>query len=307
MLKQELILSTLNKVFHQTPKIRKGTDAVYFCPMCKHYKRKLEVSLVSGKYNCWVCNFRGLSYRSLFKKLQAPSEAYAALGEFETYKFSYSVSEDEPNIVPKLPDEFKPMSIPTNDKTFKNAIKYLIDRNITKYDILRYNIGYCNTGLYSNRVIIPSYDANGNLNFFSARDITGYSYAKYRLSEFSKNIIGFELFINFEEPITLVEGQFDAIAVRKNCIPLFGKKLSKKLKARILESDVPRINVVLDNDAKSDAIDICKFLVKNEIPTYMVQLKEKDPSVLGFAETWKYINETPEMNFQTLLKTKLNI
>jgi hypothetical protein len=307
MLKQDLIISTLNKVFHQTPKLRKGTDAVYFCPVCKHYKRKLEVSLVTGKYNCWVCNFRGLSYRSLFKKLNAPSEAYSALGEFETYKFSSTYSNDEEPERPKLPDEFKQMAVPSKDKVYYKAIQYLKERNVTKCDILRYNIGYCDTGLYANRIIIPSYDADGNVNFFSARDITGYSYAKYRLSGYSKNIIGFELFINFEEPITLVEGQFDAISVRKNAIPLFGKGLSKKLKARLLESDVPRVNVLLDNDAHEDAIEICRFLVKNEIPAHLVKLEDKDPSILGFSKTWEYINNSPEMTFKSLLHHKLKL
>ena len=51
MLKQETILATLNKLLNQSPRIRKGTDAVYFCPSCNHYKRKFEVNLDSGKYH----------------------------------------------------------------------------------------------------------------------------------------------------------------------------------------------------------------------------------------------------------------
>ena len=69
LLYQEAIISILNKLLHQVPKIRKGTDAVYHCPSCKHYKRKLEINLHTGKYNCWVCGFSGTSFKSLFKKL----------------------------------------------------------------------------------------------------------------------------------------------------------------------------------------------------------------------------------------------
>lgn len=311
MLKQETILTALNKLFNQSAKVRKGTDAMYYCPVCNHYKRKLEVSLVSGKYHCWVCNFSGLSFRSLFKKLHASSDYYLILGEVEQMRsdgieWNIDFSEIEESIViNKLPDEFKLLSVPSNDRYYKIALNYVLSRNITKYDILRYNIGYCDTGYYQHRIVIPSYDADGRLNFFSARDYLGLTNMKYRLCNFSKNIIGNELLINFDEPITLVEGQFDAIAVRRNAIPLFGKSMSKKLKAKLLESDVPRVNVLLDNDAYKDAVKICEYLFRNDIPTYLVNLDQKDPSVLGFEKTWEAINNTSRMEFNNLIEMKL--
>ena len=311
MLRQETILVALNKLFNQTAKIRKGTDAVYYCPHCKHYKRKLEVSLTTGKYNCWVCNFRGLSFRSLFKKMQASSEYYAILGEVEQMRSDgseWKINFDElqeVTAINRLPDEFKPLAIPSNTRHYKMALNYVLARNITKYDILRYNIGYCDTGYYQHRIIIPSYDLDGKLNFFSARDYLGLSGHKYKLCNFSKNIIGNELLINFDEPITLVEGQFDAISVRRNVIPLFGKNMSKKLKARLLESDVPRVNVLLDNDAYADTVKLCEYLVRNHIPTAWVKLEEKDPSLLGFDKTWEIINKSTIIEFDNLIKMKL--
>lgn len=311
MLKQETVLTTLNKLFNQSAKVRKGTDAMYHCPICNHYKRKLEVSLTSGKYHCWVCNFSGLSFRSLFKKLHASSEYYLILGEVEQmrsdgmeWKIDFSEI-DEPIVLNKLPEEFKPLSIPSPHHNYKMALKYVLSRNITKYDILRYNIGYCDSGYYQHRIIIPSYDNDGRLNFFSARDYFGLNPMKYRLCSFSKNIIGNELLINFDEPITLVEGQFDAISVRRNAIPLFGKTMSKKLKARLLESDVPRVNVLLDNDAYKDAVKICEYLYRNDIPTYLISLDQKDPSVLGFEKTWEFINNATRMEFNNLIEMKL--
>jgi hypothetical protein len=48
---------------------------------------------------------------------------------------------------------------------------YLIlkSRGITKNDIEKYNIGYCETGRYAKMIIIPSYDENGQLNYFTGR------------------------------------------------------------------------------------------------------------------------------------------
>ena len=85
MLQQEKILNTLNKLLNQQPKIRKGTDAVYFCPKCHHAKRKLEISLTTGKYHCWVCGLSGMNLGTLLRKLNAPSEHYEILGEFKNH------------------------------------------------------------------------------------------------------------------------------------------------------------------------------------------------------------------------------
>lgn len=311
MLRQETVLHLLNKLLGQTAKIRRESDAVYFCPNCKHYKRKLEINLVTGKYNCWVCNFRGSSIQSLLRKLNASSEYYTLLGTSNSYSskpfvLDFSNSEDSQSSILQLPDEFKPLSTMTDNIEYSRAINYLIGRNVTYTDIIRYNIGYCDSGTFKGRVIIPSYDKKGNLNFFYGRNYNDDVYFKHKLCNFSKNIIGFEMLINFEEPITLVEGQFDAIAVRRNCIPLFGKIMSKKLKSAILESNTPRVNVLLDNDALSDSIKICQYLISNNIPTHLVKLEKKDPSILGFENTWKYINESSKITFEDIIKFKID-
>ena len=56
---------------------------------------------------------------------------------------------------------------------------------------------------------------------------------KYKNPPMSKDTVGFELFINWNEPIVLCEGVFDAIAIRNNAIPLLGKFLSKTLLKKI--------------------------------------------------------------------------
>ena len=52
---------------------------------------------------------------------------------------------------------------------FKQAWNYIKSRNITDEMIEKYNIGFCYQGPYENRIIIPSYDINKNLNYFIAR------------------------------------------------------------------------------------------------------------------------------------------
>jgi DNA primase len=309
---QENILSNLNKLLNQTPRIRKGTDAVYFCPKCKHYKRKLEVNIVTGKYHCWVCGFGGLNFKTLFKKLGAPTSYYEFLSETKTFKQNkeFQISFDEvveQRPILQLPKEYKPMWEPSSELEYRHALVYLKNRGITKEDILRYCIGYATDGDLKNRIIVPSYDEQGFLNFYTARSFYDTKGLKYVSCPFSKNIIGFELLVNFEEPITLVEGPFDAISVKTNTIPLFGKTLSNKLKLKLLEYDVPMVNVMLDNDAIADSIKICEFLIKNGIKTKLITLKDKDPNVMGFEKTWELIDSCGTIDFEKLFKLKVLI
>jgi hypothetical protein len=145
------------------------------------------------------------------------------------------------------------------------------------------------------------------LNFFSCRDFFDTSWLKYVNCDFSKDIIGFEMLIDFEDKITLVEGSFDAIAVKHNAIPLFGKTMSANLKIKLLEKRPKCVNILLDNDALSNSIDNSEYLMNNGINVKLVRLQEKDPSILGYKKTWEYINNTPLLTFEELFKLKINL
>jgi len=318
LLHQETVVSILNKALNQSAKIRKGTDAVYYCPVCKHYKRKLEINMITGKYHCWVCGLSGTSLRTLFKKLGLSGEYLGQIyHNIDTFRklpqtdieaiLQLFSDEQQQEVVPlTLPKEYKSFYNDEIGLCGKHALKYLKSRNITKYDILRYNIGYCERGQYQNRVVIPSYDISGQLNFYATRSIFDESKIKYVNCSSSKNIIGFEMFVDYNQPLTLVEGSFDAIAIKNNAIPLFGKTLSNKLKSSLLGNKVKQVNIVLDNDALKDSIRICEFMMKNGIETKLVKLNGKDPSDIGFENTWQMIENTSVLDFESLFRLKLS-
>lgn len=316
MLLQNEIVGILNKALNQKARIRKGTDAVYFCPNCKHYKRKLEINLNTGKYNCWVCNFSGTSFKTLFKKLNLSYDLYSLIkpsgGSYSSHHNQSDVLESlfkektECNVAMlKLPLEYIPLYEYRNSVEYNNALKYLMSRGLNKYDIYRYQIGYCEEGEFRQRIIVPSFDKDNHLNFFIGRSYYKDTKLKYNNCEFNKNIIGFESLIDLNQEITLVEGAFDAFAVRYNCIPLFGKTLSRKLKESLIINKVSIVNVLLDNDAIKESIRILEFLIKNNIKTKLVILNDKDPSEIGFEKTWEAIRSSKLISFDELLKLKL--
>ena len=266
------VVDTLTKLFKHKPSVQKGGEEVlFFCPNCKHYKRKLNINTNSGYYHCWVCNFSGKSFSTLLKM---------------------------------LPDTFKPLYKSSADIEYKHALSYCFKRGLTSHEIVRYNIGYCLDGNFRNRVVVPSYDDNGNLNFYCGRDFYE-SKMKYRLCESTKDIIGFELYTDFNQPLTLVEGVFDAFAVKYNAVPLFGKNLSNKLKIKLMSCRPPRVNVLLDNDALQSSLRICDFLLQNNIDTYLIRLEGKDPNEIGHKKTWQFIDSCDRLTESDLYSLKL--
>ena len=187
----------------------------------------------------------------------------------------------------------------------KHSLNYLKKRGIGFGDIIRYNIGYCGDGVYGNRIIIPSYNENGELNYFVGRDIYKGG-MKYKNPPVSKDVIGFDLFVNWDEPIVLCEGVFDAIAIRRNAIPLFGKTIPKSLKMKIYEKKVKEIYILLDNDAIKDSIKITDDLMRNGINVYFVKLSEQDPSDMGFKKVINLIKNTKQTSFSDLMRMRLN-
>ena len=187
----------------------------------------------------------------------------------------------------------------------KQALNYLKSRGIGRTDILRYGIGYCPNGNYSGRIIVPSYDENFNLNFFVSRSIFEEDVLKYKNPKWSKDVIGFESFINWEEPITLVEGVFDAITARYNAIPLFGKIIQPRLLEKILLRKPPKVIVALDSDAHKDAIKISSKLLCEGIEVSMVEMKQKDINEMGFKDFVGLKQETTTTDSYDIIKKRI--
>ena len=287
-------------------KVKKPNEYMYWSPFVVHHKPKLQINIVTGKWHCWVSNAGGHNLFQLFKKLNATNDQFTELrGIVDETSYGYESKEVKKERKVELPKEFLSLVYKHPSPVYKNAMMYLQRRGITYEDILKYNIGYCDQGLYTNRVIIPSYSEDGQLNFFVGRDIFQ-SKMKYRNSPTPKDVVGFELFINWDEPIVLCEGPFDAIAVKRNAIPLFGKTILSNLKRKIIEKKVKQVYISLDRDAFQDSLKMVEDFMKNDIDVYFVNLPEKDPSDLGFEKVIPLLKETEKMKFSDLMRYKLN-
>ena len=301
------IVNLLNRVIGNHGRLlKKANEYMYWSPFISHHKPKLQINIKTQKWHCWVSNQGGHSLFQLFKKLKASREQFDELaGLVGDTKYGKYESKEVRKEVVRLPKEFKPMWTNGGGIIQKHSWVYLQNRNITRGDIIRYGIGYCDEGLYANRVIIPSYSSDGELNYFVGRSIYKDG-MKYKNPPVSKNVIGFDLFINWDEPIVLCEGVFDAIAIKRNAIPLFGKTVPKSLMKKIYEKCVKSIYILLDRDAIKDSIKMIDDFMKNGINVYFVNLEEGDPSDVGFKKTINLIKETKQTSFSDLMRMRLN-
>ena len=255
-------------------------------------------------WHCWVCDKRGKKLIQVFKQVKISPEVLLELKSIikvETADKEFVVTEKL-----NLPKEFKLLTnIQQSNITGRHALAYIKSRNISEEDILKYNIGYCESGPYKNMIIIPSYDENGILNYFTGRSFEKDPKIKYKNPSVSRDIIPFELFINWDLPFILCEGPFDAIAIKRNVIPLLGKNIQSKLMRKIVMSSVDKIYIALDKDAQKQALSFCERLMNEGKEVYLVDMQDKDPSEMGFKNFINTISETYPLTFSGLLEKKL--
>jgi DNA primase len=304
----QLLVTLVNSVLG-TGKATARNNYAYSCPFCHHHKPKLEINLTENRegknpWHCWACDVRGTTINSLFKQIKVSAEKFSELGSL--VKSSKSINQTKTSFTIALPNEFISVSNANlNDIMAKHAIAYLKKRNVSKYDILKYNIGYCDKGLYKNMIIIPTYNKEGKLNYFTARSFEKDPYIKYRNPSISRDIIPNEHLINWNLPIILCEGLFDAISIKRNVIPLLGKNIQSSLMKKIVTSQVDKIYIALDKDAMKQALRFCEMLLAEGKEVYLVDLQDKDPSEMGFKNFTKLIQTTVPLTYYDLMERKL--
>jgi hypothetical protein len=302
---EQKLLTLLQKVLG-SGKIVSKDEAMFRCPFSNHRKPKLAVNLSTQRWQSWIdTNSKGRSIYSLFKKLNVPHEYITELSAIVKLPKSHNTEQIQEKQYISLPYEFISLKNASNKFNAKKAISYLHKRNIFDYDIIRYNIGYCEEGDYTGRIIVPSYDKNNQLNYFVARDFSNTSYLKYKNPPVSKDVIVFENQLDFQEPIILCEGVFDAIAIRRNAIPLLGKNIPSSLKIEITKNKVSEVVIVLDNDAFSHALKLTEELLNQGIKVKLIKMGTHDAADIGFVKINNLIKNTQYADFQSLMYQKL--
>ena len=223
-------------------------------------------------FHCWRCGTSGKLSKLVkdFGTHDSLTKYYRELKDIRSsllYNIDFGTNAEDfqfENTV-ELPKDYR--KINEKDKYAKEAIEYLQNRGLDKFFIETYNIGYIpywsKDKEMRNRIIIPSYDEYGELNYYIARDYSGKRiYRKYNNPDVKKTLFVFnEDKINWYEDVTLVEGAFDHMVI-PNSIPLLGKTLKRDYATfnAVIKKARCNVNVLLDDDALNDAKKIYKLL-----------------------------------------------
>jgi DNA primase len=261
-----------------------GNEYLFYCPYCSHEKKKLSINLNKNKYKCWICEKSGSSISYLIKRFGSTTQYM----EWSSFDDSIDMSIDKTLIEDiyklgkekktktkvSLPKEFISLTGKKLAPTASRAMAYLRGRNLNKNDILAWKIGYCSSGEYAGRIVIPSFDLDGDLSYFIARSYTSEAFPPYNNSNASKDIVFNELFQNIEKEIILVEGVFDAIIAGETAIPLLGSSLrsNTELFNRILEYS-PKVYFGLDPDAIKKEDKIIKMFLEYGLEVYKINVE----------------------------------
>jgi len=228
------------------------------CPVCDDDRNKhnLEVNYIDNVFKCWSCGDSEGTHGPLGKLF----DKYGNKKQKKLYnvlKPETVVKREKPKKQLKLPDGFTLFkdSSPVYPVR-RQAMNYLKSRGITDEMIEKYQIGFCDKGDHSGRIVIPSYNTKGELNYYIARSWNPMSRAKYKNPEAEKDkIIFWENLIDWNKDIYLVEGAFDGLFVN-NSIPMLGKHMSELLFETIYTKAKGDIIICLDADAWQNAIKL---------------------------------------------------
>ena len=259
---------------------RVNDEHLFHCPYCGHHKRKMSINFAKNAFKCWVCDTRGKNIYRIVRKFGSYQQKQKwlkldgrlDLSEFDNFFMQVNNEDMEETI--DLPIEFISLCNKHLPLSSRRAFDYLYSRGVTKEDIMYWKIGYCEEGRYGGRVIIPSFNNDGNVNYFISRSYVNHK-RKYLNPVASKDIVFNELYVDWDEPVVLVEGAFDAIVAGKNAIPVLGSTLrsESRLFQAIVINDTP-VYLAFDEDAQKKTNYIIKKMLKYDIDVYLVDTSE---------------------------------
>ncbi len=250
-------------------------EAEFYCCFCFHHRKKLSINLQTDQYKCWVCNKAGKNLIYLIKNVGTSLDVETYIKDYKAKDVIIrGYKDDFFNL--KLPNDFIPLAESRNSIFGARAFKYLIDRGVSEDDVFKYKMGLSLNKRYDNRILLPSFNKDVFLNFFTGRFIgnSGMSYLDPDglPKGYKKQVIFNELNIDWNKPVVLTEGFFDMVNAT-NAVPLFGSLLRKD--HAVFQSIVKNKSTVFlagDSDAVMKFQDIAKLFIRYDVEVYNVDI-----------------------------------
>jgi DNA primase len=287
-----------------------GDQVALVCPFHHGHKRNLWLSLKQGVFICYRCNETGTFHKLLRRmKMESPAKFIDVdLSQIKTIR----VPAPEAPVASQsmcLPEEYREAWGTAASKSLigQRAIKYLEGREVSQDLAEVYRLGYCPSGPYADRIIIPTFDVAGGLVYWVARDMTGQQKIKIKnppaglFGVGSKDcVFGINLACQFDTGV-ICEGVFDAMAVGLQAMALFGKTISRVQIQLILSVSFKRLLVLLDADAYREGMAVAEALITTP-------LRPRPAVLIGFLQHGQLRRHgDPDSERQQLMSTPVTL
>jgi hypothetical protein len=285
------------------------------CPACSPLdknKKKLAIRIDDDRNHCWVCGWHAASLAPLLKKYSSQEKFNEYRQKFmpEWQKKRFSTTEEKVEKKAFLPDDFCLLTTSRVDRDVSDMMKYLQSRNITKDDMWRYRLGLSDDRRLKRRIIVPSFDSHGELNYYVARAIDLNNKPKYVNPEVDRLTIVFnEIDVDWTKRVVLCEGAFDMFKCGDNAIPILGSELNERslLMNMLLLHNTP-VLLALDGDVwETKTIKIAKKLCEYAIDTKVIDTRPfSDPGSSTKEQFNEALSRASVIKWEDAFQIKLN-
>lgn len=257
---------------------RKGINAAFRCPMCQHSKKqKLVVKLDTGQYHCWVCDARGASISKLLRK-SSPEVAsrWDTIAGSHQRRFLDEVVE-KPQVETPIGFRLLAEVQDSKDPDTRGCLEYIRSRGLGIREMWYFRLGCVKRGRLSRRIVMPSFDSEGKINYWTARSIDSDVFSKYVNPPVPRGEFIFnELNIDWRQELTLVEGPFDLTKCDSNATAILGSNMSRKsaLFQAIARNRTPVV-LALDSDMPEKQHKWATALSEFDVPVKILNLGDK--------------------------------
>lgn len=300
-----------------------GKEVHFNCVVCGEIRHRMYVNLETGKVYCHNCGYKG-NIISLIQYVEGVSFSRAN-DIFKDIRGNLSLPENiSKNLLENvfaedlrkdllkraipLPEEFSLLNPQKTNIATRRAVKYLHSRKITDKQIIEHKMGFCMSGEYKNRVIIPITE-NGDLKFWVARAISSDVKMKEKSpSDEDYQISKSEVIFNIDRAskkyhtAVICEGIFDALAFGDVGVSLLGKSLYQEQLNILLDYRALLTNglyISLDWDAKDKATEMAEKLSEYfDVKIINIPKEGDDPNNYlqkhGRKAMWKLIEDAED-------------
>jgi len=285
------------------------------CPICAPTdpsKKKLSIRTSDDANHCWVCGWRSRTLVPLLRKYGSAAhiELYRSLFGDRSVKEILVTGEKPEEAKVTLPTDFQLLVFASvSDPDVKAAWRYLHSRGLTEKDAWYYKFGLSNEHRWKRRLIMPSFDAEGDLNYFTARAVDKDRKPKYDNPDVDKNPIVFnEINVDWSKRLVLCEGPFDMTKCPDNSTAMLGSDLDERheLFNKILLHGTP-VALALDGDMWDKKMPkIVRKLQEYDIDVVVVDVRPwGDPGSMSRHEFVTALSEAKPMTWQDEFSIRL--